>query len=77
MEAARQVKELGKPNDLLDRIAGDPIFRLTREELDKLLDPASFTGLAKQQTERFLSQEVRPVLEKYRDEPDRHVDIRV
>ncbi|MBE6754006.1 MAG: adenylosuccinate lyase [Ruminococcaceae bacterium] len=61
--AAEQVKLYGRSNDLLDRILADDSFGLTREELDALLDPTAFTGLAKQQVELFLSEEVQPVLD--------------
>lgn len=66
MEAARQVKEEGLPNDLLQRIANDPAFGLTLEQLESLMDPKSFTGRAAQQTEEFLEEQVAPVLMEYR-----------
>jgi adenylosuccinate lyase len=66
MEAARQVKEEGKPNDLLQRIAGDPAFGLTLEQLEALMQPEGFTGRAAQQTEEFLEEQVAPVLIEYR-----------
>lgn len=77
VKAAEQVKLYGKPNDLMERILGDETFGLDREELDKLMDPASFTGLAGRQTERYLREEVRPVLDKYRDELGAKVGITV
>lgn len=66
MEAARRIKEEGKPNDLLDRIAADPAFGLTREQLDALMDPKGFTGRAANQTEEFLEEQVAPLLIEYR-----------
>ena len=53
----------GGSNDLLDRIAADPRFGVTREDLEKLLDVRKFVGCAPAQTEDFLEQWVRPVLE--------------
>ena len=65
--AAKEVKLNGKPNDLFDRILADPVFGLTREELEAVSDPMKFTGMALQQTETFLREQVQPVLEQYAD----------
>ena len=51
--------------NLLERILADPIFGLTRAELNKLVDPHAFTGMAVHQTETFLREQVAPVLNKY------------
>ncbi len=67
MEAGKHVKELGQENDLLKRIAGISSFGLTLEKLESAMDPARYTGRAKEQTERFLSEVVRPVLDSHRD----------
>ena len=64
-EAGYQVKELGKPNDLIDRMAADPAFGMTREELSAHLDPAAYIGRCPEQVEEFLNDEIAPVLEKY------------
>jgi len=66
MEAARQIKEEGKPNDLLERIERDGAFGLTKTQLDALMDPKGFTGRASQQTEEFLEEQVAPLLMEYR-----------
>jgi adenylosuccinate lyase len=66
MEAARQVKEEGLPNDLLGRIAGDEAFGLSLEQLEALMKPEGFTGRAAQQTEEFLEEQVAPLLMEYR-----------
>ena len=47
MEAGRIVKVEGKDNDLLERIAADPAFNLTIEELQKSMDPSRYVGRAK------------------------------
>ena len=59
------MKKEGTANDLLDRIAGDKIFGMSREELDKLLEESCFTGMALEQTEAYL-EEVRALLESNR-----------
>ena len=63
--AGKEVKLNGGSNDLLERILADPIFGLTRAELQKLVDPHAFTGMAVHQTETFLREQVAPVLNKY------------
>ena len=60
--AARVVKEEGGKNDLVDRIAADPAFMITKEEIIQILDPRNFTGRSEQQVEEFLQYVVRPVL---------------
>lgn len=64
LAAAKQVKEFGLENDLIDRICGDPMFQLSREEIDAVLDPKLFTGRSEQQVERYLEQVVDPLLKK-------------
>ena len=67
MAASRVVKVEGGENDLLERIAADEAFGVTLEELEKILKPENYTGRAKEQTEDFLNECIRPVLEKYAD----------
>ena len=61
-EAARQVKQNGAPNDLLSRIAADPAFGMSKEDLDALLDPALYTGRSARQVETFVQTVVDPLL---------------
>ena len=65
LAAGRRVKDEGLENDLLERIAADPAFGLSREEVLGHLDPADYIGCCPQQVDRFLSQEVQPILERY------------
>lgn len=67
MAASRVVKVEGGENDLLERIAADEAFGVTIEELEKILKPENYTGRAKEQTEDFLNECIKPVLEKYAD----------
>ena len=62
VDAGRAVKEQGADNDLLERIAADPVFDITREEIDELLRTDSFTGMAAEQTEDYL-RDVRRLLD--------------
>ena len=77
MAAARVVKEEGGENDLLSRIAGDPIFGVTLEELEAVLEPSKYVGRAPRQTQDFLNEVVAPVLERYRDVAEEAVEINV
>ena len=63
--AARRVKLEGGANDLIDRIAADPIFPLSREEIVSQLDPALYIGRSVSQVEEFLRGVARPILNRY------------
>ena len=67
MEAGRQVKQEGKPNNLLSLIAADPAFHRSLEELEALMEPKLYVGRAPQQTEEFIEEVIRPVLEANRE----------
>ena len=64
-EAGRNVKDLGLSNNLIDLMAEDPAFGMSREELTAHLEPERYIGRCPEQVEEFLSQEIAPVLEKY------------
>ncbi len=64
-EAGYHVKELGLANNLIDLMAADPAFGMTKEELSAHLNPAAYIGRCPEQVEEFLSREIAPVLEKY------------
>ncbi len=67
MAAAKVVKEEGKENDLIERIANDKSFNLDIDDIKAVLKPENFIGRAKEQTEEFLADYVSPVLDKYKD----------
>ncbi len=56
MEAAKQVKLEGKPNDLLERIIADPVFGMDRARIEEILDIRAFVGRAPQQTVEFIEE---------------------
>ena len=64
-EAGRNVKDLGLPNNLIDLMAEDPAFGMSREELTAHLEPERYIGRCPEQVEEFLAQEIAPVLAKY------------
>lgn len=67
MAAGRVVKEEGKANDLLERIAGDPAFGMTMDQLQKIMKPENFVGRAPEQTEEYIRDYVQPVLDDNRE----------
>lgn len=77
MAAGKVVKEQGGENDLLARIAGDPLFGITLDELKGLMHPANFVGRAPQQTEEFVAGHIQPILGRYADELGLEVEISV
>lgn len=62
MEAGKVVKEQGKPNDLLERIAADPAFNISKEALQKVMKPELYVGRAPEQTSEFLNGVIKPIL---------------
>ena len=67
MDAGRRVKVEGKPNDLLERIAADPAFGITMEELRAIMNPKNFVGRGPEQVSEFLSEVVEPILQENRE----------
>ena len=61
MAATARMKE-GEPCDLLERLAGDPAFGMTRAELDAVMDPRIYTGRCAEQVERLIA-EYEPLLQ--------------
>ena len=74
--AARRVKLEGGQNDLIDRIVADPLFPLTRGEIEEQMAPEKYVGRAPSQVTEFLDQEVAPLLARYPDE-DIHGELNV
>ena len=77
MQAGRRVKEDGKPNNLLELIAADPMFHLDAEKLEKSMDPKKYVGCAPRQVEVYLRDIVRPRLQKYAGSVVEQADIEV
>ena len=67
IEAGKQVKDLGRDNDLIDRIASDPAFGLSRDEILAHMEPSRYIGRCPEQVTEFLRDHVQPVLSKYQD----------
>ena len=75
--AARALKDGAANNDLLDRIAADPAFRIDRAELERAMDPYRFVGRAPEQVDEFLSEVVDPLLAEHAADEPEHEAVRV
>ena len=77
MIAGKRVKQEGLDNNLLELIAADPAFNLTLEDLQKSMNPSLYIGRSKDQVEEFISENISPVLDKYKDELGVKAEINV
>ena len=77
MEAGKTVKEEGKDNNLVDLIAADPAFGLTKEQIEANLKPELYVGRAPRQVEVFLRDVVRPILDANKEELGVKAEINV
>lgn len=77
MEAGGQVKELGLKNDLLERIANDPAFGMTLEELSGSISANKFTGRAASQVEEFIEKYINPLLKHYKETETTSTEIEI
>ena len=77
MEAAKLVKEEGKENDLIQRIAQDPIFPMDEAQLKALMDPGKFVGRSIQQVEEYHRDVIAPLLAKEEGSLGIHAEIKI
>ena len=77
MEAAKNVKQEGKQNDLLKRISDDPAFNMSYDELLKTMDPKRYVGRAPYQVEVYLKEVINPMLDANKDLLGMHAEINV
>lgn len=73
--AAANVKLDGGANDLIDRIAADDAFPLTREEIESHLDPSKYIGRCVSQVEEFIRDIAAPIIDRYYEET--HAELSV
>lgn len=66
-QAAAEEMRQGRENDLVKRIANDPMFGISEEEINEMLIPSKYVGRAPEQTAEFLDEFIRPVLEANKD----------
>jgi len=80
LEAGKNVKDKGLPNNLIDLIAADPMFGMSREELTAHLEPSRYIGCCPEQVDDFLRENVQPVLNRFQkilEQSDSTPDLRV
>ncbi len=73
--AAARVKLEGGENDLIERIANDPMFGVTEEEIRAVLNPAFYIGRSVSQTEEFNRDVIAPILARYPDAVSSSVNV--
>ena len=73
--AGQEVKMHGRPNDFITRVRADAAF--AGLNVEKLLDPAAFTGRSERQVEEFVAAHVEPVRRKYADRLGAGADLAV
>ena len=74
-EAAAQVKQLGEPNDLINRLKADAAF--AKVDFAKVLNSKDYVGLAPHQVDNFIKQVATPAIRKYRTHLNRKVELQV
>ncbi|MEX2173489.1 MAG: adenylosuccinate lyase [Pirellulaceae bacterium] len=74
-DAARAVKQEGRPNDLLQRLAGDEAFASV--DLSAAMEPANYIGRAPEQVDEFLAEVVQPIRERYPTGQSAAADVKV
>ena len=67
MKAGAHVKKEGLENNLLELIAEDDMFGLTKEQLDARMNPADYVGRSPIQVDKYLKDFVQPVLDERND----------
>jgi adenylosuccinate lyase len=76
-QAAAVVKEEGGQNDLVDRIAADPAFMVSRADIEAILEPKRFIGRSAQQVETFVAECIDPVLKQFAGELGEKAELNV
>jgi adenylosuccinate lyase len=73
--AAAQVKNFGKPNNLINRLKADIAFR--KVDFEKVLNPKNYIGRAPQQVDEFMKTVAAPICRRYRKDLKRKVELKV
>ena len=77
MQAAKNVKEEGKDNNLIELIRQDEMFKPVWDRLEGILDAKNFIGRSPDQVEEFISAEIDPILQAHADELGEHGEVNV
>ncbi len=74
-DAGAVVKGEGRPNDLLERLAADPMF--AGVDIQAMTQPEKYIGRAPQQVDEFLAEVVAPIRERYPEALKTSADVHV
>ncbi len=77
MQSAAGVKQDGADNDLLKRIVADKTFNISESDIAALLDASRYCGLAAQQVETFIAQQIKPIIEQHSEHLNTTVELNV
>lgn len=77
MQAGKSVKEEAKENNLLELIAADSAFGMSLDELKLLMKPENYVGRSREQVKDYIDGEIKPLLDRYKDELGMTVEINV
>ncbi len=73
IEAKRKIMEGGEQNDLMERIANDPLFSKIKSKLNEVSNADRLIGRAPQQVDEFVNQSVEPLIKRYRHLIDKNI----
>lgn len=77
MQASYAVKKEGKACNLIELIKNDDAFAKVRDDIDEMINPMFFIGRSANQVEEFIENEVKPILEKNKNELGETASIEV
>lgn len=77
MQAGKNVKELGKENNLIELIKAEPMFDAVSGKLEEILDAKKFIGRAPSQVIEFIKNDVDPVLKKNEKRLGQKGDVKI
>lgn len=77
MQASYTVKKEGKACNLIELIKHDDAFAKVRDDIDEMINPMFFIGRSANQVEEFIENEVKPILEKNKNELGETASIEV
>lgn len=77
MEAGKNVKERGLPNNMIDLLCNDSEFGLSRSEIMSLLQPENYTGRSAEQVFEFVRDFIDPVISENKDHIAAEVELKV
>jgi adenylosuccinate lyase len=67
LEASEHVKQEGLDNDLFKRMCESKIINISKDKQKEYLDASKYIGRALEQVSEFLTNDVKPILEKHKD----------